>query len=119
MKTLYQDERMKFVDNEQGYDYMYWIDNFTDKTLVITFRPGDFDYDEENDDTWWHEDEWEVVDFEFVDEFVESERLKLLREEAELNMLEIIEIEPQKWAGFLADNEQRSMANAVRKHLGV
>jgi hypothetical protein len=52
-------------------------------------------------------------------ELVDSDGLNLLREEAELNMLEIIEIGPQKWAGFLADNKQRSMANAVRKHLKV
>lgn len=115
MKTLYiKPGYYKLVDNEQDFDFVGWIENFTTATLIAIFESGDYEYDEEADEIVWDEDDWNL------DQLVFAENVGAVngfREYTKLNDLHIIEIAPKKWGGFLADNEGRSMFNALRKAL--
>lgn len=118
MKTLYQDNLCKLVDNEHNYDFVGWIENFTDKTMVIIFLPGEYDFDEESGEDVWREDDWEIEELSFCDDKeLEEKRAFVEENDSWPNFTTMVEIEPKKVGGFLADGTGRSMFNALRKHL--
>ena len=119
MKTIYNNpDTYKLVDNQQDYDFVGWMENFTDKTLVVIFSPGSSTYDKEADEDYWNENEWTVEEIALCDDAQLEEK----KEFVEINrsyptFTTMIEIEPHTWSGFLADNQGRSMFNALRKEL--
>lgn len=118
MKTIYHNpDTYKLVDNQQDYDFVGWMENFTDKTLIVIFSPGSNTYDEEADEDYWNENEWTVEEIALCDDAQLEEKKQFV----EINrsyptFTTMIEIEPHKWGGFAADNEGRSMFNALQKH---
>ena len=118
MKTLFKNHDMKLVDNEHDYDFVGWLDNLTNKTLILIFLPGESTRDEESDEEVFNEDLWEVDEVCLCNE----EELEMKREFIEENnsypfFAIMVEIGPHKCGGFLADNRGRSMFNALKKHL--
>lgn len=117
MKTLYRNDQFQLVDNEQDYDFVGWIENFTDKTLVVVFIPGELNYDEDSDEDYYDEDGWEVEEIVFCDENELDRKREFVEENNSYpNFTTMIEIEPGEWGGFLADNRERSMFNALQVH---
>ena len=115
MKIIYlKPGYYKLVDNEQDFDFIGWIENYTTATLIAIFDPGDYEYDEEADEIIYDEDDWDLEQLVFAEN---AGAVNDFREYAMLNDFFIIEIEPKGWGGFAADNEGRSMFNALRKGL--
>lgn len=117
MKTVYQTKQLKVVDNEHDYDFVGYIKNLTDKRMVVIFQPGDSTFDEEKDEDIWDEEDWNVESISFSNDDDELRKLHDFVEENKSfpSFLEMIEIEPHNWGGFLADNKGRSMFNALKK----
>lgn len=113
MKTLFEDKTLRLVDNEQDYDFVGYIENMTDKTIIILFIPGDFDEDEDGevvyDETGWEVDEIRTEDAAGLRGYAEPDDYILE------NGLEMAVIPPKEWRGFPADNTGRSMFNALKE----
>jgi len=110
-ETLYEDDDYMVVDNKQDYDFIGYIENFTDKTIAILFEVGDYDVTDDESEIIWDEDDWSIDRITFNG----LEECRALVEENPSD-LELVEIEPNKWCGFPADNRGRSMFNALKKH---
>ena len=118
--TLCQTSELKLVDNQQDYDFVGYIENLDkDGILAIVFSTTEPEYNEELDDFFWDENSWTVEDIAVVKDDKQMKEIQNYVEENESypNFLQMITIEPGKWGGFLADNEGRSMFNALREKL--
>ena len=118
MKTVYQNDNLRFVDNEQDYDFVGWLENLSGNTIIVIFEAPDPDFNEETQEVFWDEDTWQV---EEIKVFTINAAVEDFRQYVEENRsfgiaIPYIEFEPSKSGGFLADNKGRCMFNALKKY---